>query len=79
MGCSRSAIVCSSQDHPVVFPKTYWKKHIVGVLGALHTEKAAWTCVDKVEDGCGSTALLAETEVTTISVAESCILGTYFT
>ena len=56
-----------------LFPDILGEEHIVGVLGALHTEKAAWTCVGQVEDGCGSTALLAEAEVTTIGVADSCL------
>ena len=50
---------------------------MVGLLGVLHIEKAAWACGGQVEGSCGSTALLAETDVTTIGVAESCIHCAY--
>ena len=61
------------------FLETHGEKHIVEVLGALHIEKAAWSCLCQVKDGCWSTTLLAEGEVTTIDVAESCIHWTYIT
>ena len=54
------------------FPETHGEQLIVAVLGAMHTEKAAWTCVRQVEDGSGSSAIMAEADVTTFGVAESC-------
>eukprot|EP00111_Clytia_hemisphaerica_P018852 TCONS_00055742-protein len=41
--------------------------------GALHIEKAAWTCVGQVEDGSGTISLMADADVSTIGVAESCL------
>ena len=55
------------------FPETHGEQLIVAVLGAMHTEKAAWTCVGQVEDGSGSSAIMAEAGVTTFGVAESCL------
>lgn len=55
------------------FWETLGEKHIVRVLGAIHKEKAARTCTGQTKVHYGSTALLAENELTTIGVAESCI------
>ena len=55
------------------FPETHGEQLIVAVLGAMHTEKAAWTCVGQVEDGSGSSAIMAEAGVTSFGVAESCL------
>ena len=45
--------------------ETHGEQLIVAVLGAMHTEKAAWTCVGQVEDGSGSSTIMAEAGVTT--------------
>ena len=42
-------------------------------MGALHIEKAAWTCVGQVEDGSGTISLMADADVSTVGVAESCL------
>ena len=55
------------------FPQTHGEHLIVAVLGAMHTEKAAWPCVGQVEDGSGGPTVMAEAGVTTLGVAESCI------
>ena len=53
------------------FPETYSEDKLFGVLGALHIEKAAWTCVGQIENGSGTENIMANAEVTTIGVAES--------
>ena len=55
------------------FPDTHGEHKLFGVMGALHIEKASWTCVGQVEDGSGTPSLMADANVTTIGVAESCL------
>ena len=55
------------------FRETHGGNKLFAVLGALHVEKADWTTVGQVEDGSGTTGILADAYVTTIGVAESCL------
>ena len=55
------------------YPDTLGENKLFAVLGALHIEKAAWTCVGQVEDGSGTPGIMADANVTTIGVAESCL------
>ena len=55
------------------FPQTHGEHLIFAVLGAMDTEKAAWTCIEQVEDGSGGPTIMAEAGVTTIGVAESTV------
>ena len=42
------------------FPETHGEDKLFAVLGALHIEKAAWTCVGQLEDGSGTSSIMAD-------------------
>lgn len=71
LGYSRSSTVYPSEDNAVVF-----FRNTCFELLLLLMEKAAGPSVGQV-DGCDCTAPLAETEVTTTGIAETCIHCTY--
>ena len=78
LGYKRSSIICPPQDNLVLFFRKDMGINIVEVLGAPHTEKAAWSCLGQVQDGCWGTALFAEGEVITTCCKILYTLCTHF-
>ena len=42
-------------------------------MGALHIEKALWTCLGQDEEGSGTPSLMIDAHITIIGIAESCL------